>query len=364
MITPNSHMNPVYGKEEIQGVTDYLNSGGWIMEHTKTRQMEKMISEYTGAKYVHMVPSATAGLVISAMLANIKVNENFCASAYTQAATVNGAILMGGSPIFIDIDLITHTIDFDKIPEDCRVVFITSINGRYPDDIEQRIQILQKRGCFVVEDTAQALGSWTITNKHCGTMGDVGIFSFGAPKIITTGQGGCIVTNNKNLSDKIYAIKNFGRSVGVEGEIYNTLGINFKFTDIQASFGIEQMHKLPDVIKKKKNIFNLYQTYLKEIVDVSFVQTNINITTPTYPEILVDPKIKNSLIAYLTKNQIGVRSVYKSLSQQPYHSAWNVATPNTDYVYNRGIQLPSQVNLTEEDICKISNYIREFFNDT
>ena len=365
MITPNSHMNPVYGDEEIEGVVNYINNGGWIMEHTKTRELEKLICDYTKAKYAHMVPSATAGLLLASMVADIKPDEPFCSSAYTQAATVNGAILMGGKPVFIDIDPVYHTIDFNKIPEDCRVVFISSINGRYPPDIEDKINQLKDKGHFVIEDAAQSLGSWSITHKHCGTMGDLGVFSFGAPKIITTGQGGCIITNSKELSDRIFAIKNFGRSVGVTGETYNVMGMNFKFTDLQASFGVEQMKKFPDIVKRKKEIYNQYKHGLMPLVlkgDIMFPNTSDRFTTVTYPDILVkDPNDKYPLMKRLSKFDIGTRSVYQSLSSQPFHSAWKTETPNTNFIYERGIQLPGQTNLDDDDMIKIVNVIINFY---
>jgi len=250
MITPNSHMNPVYGQEEIDSVTEYINSGGWIMEHTKTREMEQLICDYTGVKYAHMVTSATTGLLVASIVADIKSNERFAVSAYTQAATANGAILMGATPVIVDVDLSSYTIDFENIPDDCRVVFVTSINGRYPEDAQEQIVKLRTQGRFVIEDSAQALGSWH-KDKHIGTMGNLGIFSFGAPKIITTGQGGCIITDDEELSKQVHAIKNFGRTVGV-GEVYNVMGMNFKFTDIQAAFGVEQMKKLPAIVERKK----------------------------------------------------------------------------------------------------------------
>lgn len=365
MITPNSHMNPYYGNEEISSVTEYINSGGWIMEHTKTREMEQMICDFTGAKYAHMVPSATAGLLIAAMLAEIKKDELFCSSAYTQAATVNGAILLGGVPVFVDIDPATHTIDFNKIPENCRVVFVTSINGRYPHDIENKIKTLRENGHFVIEDAAQALGSWSTTFRHCGTMGDVGVFSFGAPKIITTGQGGCIITNSKTISDRIHAIKNFGRSVGVTGETYNVMGMNFKFTDLQAAFGVEQMRKLPDIVQKKRDLYNLYTYGLNSLTFSGHVivpETNNQFTTVTYPDILVrDPNDKYPLMEEFSKFNIGVRSVYQSLSHQPFHSKWSTPTPDTDWIYERGIQLPGQINLEANDIEKIVSIIEDFY---
>ena len=344
-------MNPVYGKEEIDSVIEYLNSGGWIMEHTKTREMEQLICDYTGAKYAHMVTSATTGLLIASMISNIKQNEWFAVSAYTQAATPNNAILIGATPIIVDVDKSSYTIDFDSISVNCRVVFVTSINGRYPDNAQEQILKLRNQGKFVIEDSAQALGSWH-KGKHIGTMGNVGIFSFGAPKIITTGQGGCIITDDEELSKQIVNIKNFGRS---PGEVYNVMGMNFKFTDIQAAFGVEQMKKLPAIVERKKEIFKIYREALNDICD--FVDTDLENTTPTYPEILVDNR--DELVKYLKREGIGCRAVYYSLCDQPFHSQWKTPTPNADYIAKMGLLLPGQADLTREDVLAISDIVRK-----
>jgi len=353
MITPNSHMNPVYELEERNSVKEYIDSGGWIMEHTKTRELEQMICDYTGAKYAHMVPSATMGLLLCSMLSDIKTGEVFDCPAYTQAATANGSILMGATPNFIDVDPNTYTLNFSKIQN--RVVYVASINGRTPADYHHQIKQLQDRGHFVIEDAAQALGSWH-KDRHVGTMGHVGVFSFGAPKIITTGQGGCIITNDVGLSERIHAIKNFGRTVGV-GEVYNVMGMNFKFTDLQASFGIEQMHKLPEIVERKKEIYDLYWRELSDVVD--FVPTNLLEATPTYPEILVENR--DELAEYLRGMHIGCRAVYDSLTAQPFHSKWKTATPTTDYIGARGLQLPAQADLLDYDIREICQVIRDFY---
>lgn len=351
MITSNSHMNPVYGKSEINGVNEYMNSNAWIMEYSETRKMEGMICDYTGAKYAHMVPSATMGLMLCSILSKITHGENFDTSAYTQAATANGSILMGGIPNIIDVDPRSYTIDFESINN--RVVYITSINGRTPDNYDEQIKKLKIKGHFVIEDAAQALGSWH-KNNHIGTMGHVGVFSFGAPKIITTGQGGCVITNNNDISNQIIAIKNFGRTVDV-GETYNTFGMNFKFTDLQASFGVEQMKKLPKIIQRKKEIFDLYRKNLEDIVD--FVYTDLRYVTPTYPEILINNR--DELYKYLRDNHIGCRAVYSSLSKQPFHSQWSKPSPITDSIADRGLQLPGQSDLTDDDIMKICDIIKK-----
>ena len=353
MLTPNSHMNPVYELEERNSVKEYIDSGGWIMEHTKTRELEQMICDYTGAKYAHMVPSATMGLLLCSMLSDIKPDEVFDCPAYTQAATANGSILMGATPNFIDVDPNTYTLNFSKVQN--RVVYVASINGRTPADYHHQIKQLQDSGHFVIEDAAQALGSWH-RDQHIGTMGHVGVFSFGAPKIITTGHGGCIITNDVGISERIHAIKNFGRTVGV-GEVYNVMGMNFKFTDLQASFGIEQMRKLPEIVERKKEIYDLYWRELSDIVD--FVPTNLLEVTPTYPEILVENR--DELAEYLRSMHIGCRAVYDSLTAQPFHSKWTTATPTTDYIGARGLQLPAQADLLDYDIIEICQVIRDFY---
>ncbi len=353
MLTPNSHMNPVYDTNEINAVTDYMNSGGWIMEHTKTREMEKMICEYTGAKHAHMVPSATMGLLLASMLADIQKDEHFNAPAYTQAATVNGGILMGGHPDICDVEPDAYTINWEFVTQ--RVVFVASINGRTPATYAEDIERHRAVGHFIIEDAAQALGSWH-GDRHIGTMGDVGVFSFGAPKIITTGQGGCIITNDKAISDRIHAIKNFGRTVGI-GETYNIMGMNFKFTDLQASFGIEQMRKLPAVVKRKKEIYRLSRKYLYGVAD--FVTTDLNIVTPTYPEILINNR--DELAEHLRQYGIGCRAVYSNLAKQPYHSSrWPRHAPVTESIGAKGLQLPAQADLLDYDIKEICNVIKDF----
>jgi len=350
----NTHMSPVYGDRERQAVATYLGSGGRIMEHTATRHMEELICDYTGSKYAHMVPSATMGLLLCSMLSEIKVGEQFDCPAYTQAATANGAILMGATPNIIDVDDQSYTLDFDKVKN--RVVFVSSINGRTPSQYEQKIKQLRERGHFVIEDAAQALGSHTAQGNQVGTLGDVGVFSFGAPKIITTGQGGCIITDNDELSERIHAIKNFGRTVGV-GEVYNVMGLNFKFTDLQASFGVEQMLELSNIVDHKKYIFKQYFNNLKDSIE--FVNTDLLASTPTYPEILVDRR--DELSVHLTSLGIGNRAVYSSLSRQPFHSQWATDTPVTDYIGDRGLQLPGQADLTKADIDIVCAAIRDFY---
>jgi perosamine synthetase len=352
-------MNPVYGIKEKQAVIDYINSDGWLMEFNKTKELEKLIIDFTGSTYCSMTTSCTVALFLVCLAIELKAGDEVLMPAYTQAATANGAKMCGATIIFCDVDPISYTISYEEIQKNfsnkTRAIFITSINGRYPFNIEEIIQWCKDRNLWVIEDSAQALGCYK-HNKHIGTFGDFGCFSFGAPKMITTGQGGAIISNNDELMKKIDAIKNFGRTVDI-GEVYNIFGLNFKFTDLQAVFGIEQMKKLPDILIKKKQIYNWYQDHLKH-PKIKFPKTEEG-AVPVFADILFENSTVRDMIATnLEENKIGSRAVYSPLNKSPLYSKINNAyTPVANDVGNRGLQLPVQPNLDEKDIIQITNYI-------
>ena len=359
MITPNSHMNPVYGKEEVDSVTDYINSGGWIMEHTMTRELESKICEFTGAKYAHMVTSATTGLLCASMVAKIQPGEKFAVSAYTQAATCNGAILMGGIPVIVDVDPVSYCINFDKIPNDCRVIFVSAINGRYPKYVENRIKSLREAGKIVIEDSAQALGSRTENDVHCGTMGDMGVFSFGAPKIITTGQGGVLLTNSTSLSSKLASFRDFGRSSS-GNDIHPDLGLNFKFTDLQAVLGISQLSQLEDRLNAKKQAFS----YLLSNVQSDFLSllpNDTNVTAPWFFEVVSE--FRDQLFDYLASHNVRSRKMYPELNKQKCfsrHPQFLSDFPVSSYISRCGLWLPSYAHLSDEELCYIAKVLNQF----
>lgn len=359
MITPNSHMNPVYGIEEKQAVIDYINSDGWLMEFKKTKELEKLIIDFTSSTYCSMTTSCTVALFLVCLAIELKAGDEVLMPAYTQAATANGAKMCGADIVFCDVDPISYTISYEEIQKNftnkTRAIFITSINGRYPFNIEEIIKWCKDHNVWVIEDSAQALGCYA-DNKHIGTFGDFGCFSFGAPKMITTGQGGAIISHNKKMMDKIDAIKNFGRTVGI-GEVYNIFGLNFKFTDLQAAFGIEQIKKLPDILIKKKQIYNWYQEHLKHS-NIKFPKTEEG-AIPVFADVLFkNEEWRNIIAKELGEVGIGCRAVYTPLNKSPlYKNINNAYTPTADDIGKRGLQLPAQPNLDEKDIIQITNYI-------
>ena len=140
-----------------------------------------------------------------------------------------------------------------------------SANGRYPaSEITQFEKLAEENNIILIEDAAQSLGSFYPDGRHIGCAGRVGSFSFSAPKIISTGQGGALITSDDELARKLRRLKDFGRSGG-GNDIHDSIGYNFKFTELQACLGVEQMNKLEWRIRRKKDIYSLYKQKLAGI---------------------------------------------------------------------------------------------------
>jgi len=355
-----NQMEPWIDHNETNRLVEYLNSGGWLTEHLKTREFETMIADYTSSRFCSVVCNGTASLIIALMACGIGPGDEVIVPDYTMVATPNSAELIGARAVFVDIEKDNLCMDFEQmkaaVTESTRAVILVSINGRYPGKINDFVDFCRNRGIFLIEDAAQSLGSRCM-GRHLGTFGDIGCFSFSVPKIITTGQGGALVTDNEKLFSRIRMIKDFGRE---RGGIDNYLikGWNFKFTDLQAVIGIEQMKKLDWRVKRKKEIGRLYEELLTGITGIEFIPTNYEDTVPWFFDILVDKR--SELISYLRQNNIGSREFYPSLHSQAAYG-YTSCFPVCEEITVKGLWLPSSSFLSDEDILYICKEIRSFY---
>lgn len=359
-----NQIEPWLGKEERRAVNEYLLGGGWLTEFKKTREFEQMIADYVGARYVSVVSNGTVSLAISLMALEVQRGDEVIVPDYTMIASSNAVVLAGAKPIFVDIDSQNLCLDLNlvekAITSKTKAIILVTINGRYPE-MDKFVEFSRNRNIFLIEDAAQSLGS-RYKGKHLGTFGDIGIFSFSSPKIITTGQGGALATDNKELYQKILKIKNFGRrKSGVD--YHETMGYNFKFTDLQAVIGIEQMKKLDWRVKRKKEIYQLYKELLGDIKEIKFIDTNIEDTMPWFIDILVLEDRREALAAFLKEHNIGTRPFYPAIHTQPPYSYVKGNFKNSEKISKQGLWLPSSSFLKDEDITNICNNIKIFFNE-
>ncbi|MFA6407405.1 MAG: DegT/DnrJ/EryC1/StrS family aminotransferase [Candidatus Paceibacterota bacterium] len=355
-------MEPWFDEQETEALNVYMRGGGWVTEFQKTREFEKMIAEYAGAKYCSVVANGTVSLVLALFACDVGPGDEVLVPDYTMVASANSVALTGAKVVFVDITKNDLCMDFEQMKKSVtpktKAVILVTINGRYPENIEEFVSWCKERNIKVVEDAAQSLGSFK-NGKHLGTFGDVGSFSFSAPKVITTGQGGALITNSDALIDRIRKMRDFGRDKP-GSDHYLTMGWNFKFTDIQAVIGIEQMKKLPWRVERKKKIYEHYYENLKNVEGVSFVSTNTKNTSPWFIDLLIKEGKRDLLAEYLKQRGVGTRTFYPALHAEPVYGI-KKSYPIAEEVAQEGLWLPSASKLTDEEIDFICDQIKSFF---
>ncbi|MBQ7067273.1 MAG: DegT/DnrJ/EryC1/StrS aminotransferase family protein [Lachnospiraceae bacterium] len=355
-------MKPSFDENERSAMNEYMSSDAWLMEFKKTREFEQMIAQYTGAKYCSIMPNGTLSLSVALLACGVTKNDEVLVPNYTMVATPNSVELIGAKAVFVDIERHTLCMDFEKMREavtdKTKAIILVSINGRYPEKIEEIVQYCHEKNIYVIEDAAQSLGSF-YGERHVGKYGDVASFSFSVPKIITTGQGGALITDNEALYKKILLIRDFGREKSGEDH-YLVKGWNFKFTDLQAVIGIEQMKKLSDRVLKKRKMGEIYYNNLQNINGVELIETNLEETTPWFYDILCDRR--EELIEFLHEHGVGSRRFYPPLHSEPAYEVEG-EYPITEEISRKGLWLPSWIGLEESQITMICRLIRQFYEN-
>lgn len=355
-----NQIEPLITNNEVNAMTEYLQSGGWLTEYKKTEEFEQMIADFLGVKYCVVVTSGTVALYLSLLALGIGKGSSVVVPDYTMIATPNAVKWTGAEVVLCDVEKDTLCIDLDeaKVWANPTAMIYVPINGR-SGNMDEVVEFCKSKDIHLIEDACQAFGSkWN--DKYLGTFGDVGVFSFTPHKIITTGQGGAVVTDNKDIYDKVKSLKDFCRvKPGVD--IHTDIGYNFKFTDLQAVIGIEQMKTIEYRINRKKEI---YYTYHRELKDVDFVEmlfTDLNMTVPWFVDILLeDTIVRSNFISYLKEKGIGSRPFYPPVHfQDPYSSSDFSSTLGTEII-RRGVWLPSSIGLTLEEIRYMCDVIKRY----
>lgn len=363
-------MEPWFGEEEKRAINEYMEEGGWLTEFKRTAKFEEMIAEYTGAKYCVVVNNGTISLTLAAMAADIEVGDEVIVPNFTMIATPNSVKMFGAKPVFVDVEPETLCMDIRKaeaaITPKTKAIMLVLANGRYPKaGVAAFVELCKKYNLKLIEDSAQSLGSRYPDGRHQGTVGCVGSFSFSAPKVISTGQGGALITNDDEIIYKLKRLKDFGRSGG-GNDIHDSIGFNFKFTELQACIGIEQMKKLQWRVDRKKEILKVYQRELADCPNIKFFEQDLNCTTPWFIDVFADNKL--GLQAYMKEHGVGTRVMYPPINQQvAYKNIFGEPDkskfPISNLVGENGLWLPSACQLTDVEIISICNKIKAFYNN-
>ena len=335
----------------------------YLTEDKFTKKFEENIKNYVQSKYAISVSNWTLGLYACLQALNIGPGDEVIVPNITFIATSNSVIMAGAKVVLCDVNRDSMCIDTieakKKINSRTKAIIPVHLYGN-ACDMDELLLLKKNKNIKIIEDAAQAIGV-KYKNKFVGTIGDCGGYSFYGNKIITTGEGGVVVTNNKLIADKIYRIKNHGRNKkGIF--IHKEIGYNFMFTELQAAMGISQLKKLNNIIKKRKIIFDLYKKYLnKSIIKFNFKKT----IRPLHWFVNIHTRFVKVIEKHLHSKKIMTRRLFYPLHLQPCYRRCKLVKniqnkfPNSLYLYNNTISLPTFHRLSEVQIKKISYEINK-----
>jgi perosamine synthetase len=266
---------PLFDQEEEKSILESLRSG-WVVQGPKVAEFERLFAEYTGAKHAIATTSCTTALHLALIAAGVNAGDEVIVPAFTWIATANVVEYVGAKPIFCDIDLATYNIDVEqietKITEKTKAIIPVHLFGLCAD-MDPIMELARRHDLQVVEDAACALGAW-YGDRHAGTFGTAGCFSFHPRKAITTGEGGILITDDDEVAGLCRALRDHGASVSDlarhEGKRafllteFNVLGFNYRMTDIQGAMAVAQMGKLKSILEARSARAERYNGMLED----------------------------------------------------------------------------------------------------
>lgn len=358
-----SWWSPQIGEEEYKLIKKVLDND-FPNEGILATSFEKKIADLLEVKHAIAVTSGTIAIFLSLKALGIKQGDEVILPDLTFVATASAVDLCGAKPIFVDIDPVTLNISTDQltkaITKKTKVVIPVHVSGR-ASDMDTIKSIAKDNNIYIVEDAAEALLS-KHKGKYLGTFGDLGCFSFSPHKTITTGQGGMIVTNSDKLELRLRQLKDQGRSKRGTGgdDIHDTIGYNFKFTDLQAAVGIGQLSYLHTRAERMKKIHQLYYENLKNIDKLSILKFDINNgESPQWTDVISESR--DELDKYLQSHNIECRKFWLPIHTQKPYKLPDDNFPNVTKLSPQAMWLPSCFSMSDEDVSIVCQHIQDFF---
>ena len=374
---------PLFGYEERNAVNKVLKSG-WLTTGSITLNFENKFKGYKKSKYALALNSCTAALHLSLQLLNLKKKDEVITSALTFSSTINSIIISGAKPVLADVNIKTQNIDpieiEKKITKNTKAILIVHFAGR-SCEMKEIMRLVKKYNLHLIEDCAHAIEA-KYQNKHLGTFGTFGCFSFYATKNLSIGEGGMLITDNKKLYERARVLSlhgmdkaawnRYGKS-GYRNYDVSEVGYKYNLMDLLSAIGVEQFKKLNKHYKIRKKFWDIYQnnfknkslvnpkSWPKNIIKHSYHLFNI------YLEKKRDGISRDEAILKLHKKKIGVGIHYKAIPDHSIYKklfGWDIDKfPNAKKIGRETLSLPLSPSLKKRDIIRViksvNNIIRK-----
>ena len=375
---------PYIEGKEWEYVKECLDTGWISSAGAYVDSFENKVKDFVGAKHGVACMNGTAGLHIAQILLGIGSNDHVLAPNLTFVATLNAIKYSGATPILIDVDADNWQMDLGllrlfleqetekRIAEDgntysfykktgnpIKAIMPVHVLGNI-GDVDKLLEITKAFNLEIIEDSTESLGS-TYKGRHTGTYGKIGVFSFNGNKIISTGGGGVIVTNDKAIAERAKHITTTAKTSSLD-YIHDEVGYNYRLVNVLAAIGVAQMEVLPDILERKRKMDAFYRENLQGIGDIQFQEVIDHVEANCWLFTFRTNKMRD-LLKYLNNNGVQSRPFWMPMNQLnmykdlPYFSLNDISSQ----IYESCISIPSSAGITEEELQKTVDTIKEFY---
>jgi len=351
---------PEIGNEELVLLKNVIKSN-WLSEGKYVREFEEKLRKICDRKYALAFNNCTAALITGMKSMGIESGDDVIVQSLVHSADPNSIAATGANPVFAEIDektlcLSIKTIDKAKTDRTKAVLYV-SLYGN-TSDLDSVSEYCRHNGLILINDCAPALFGM-YKNKSIASYGDFSALSFFADKTITTGEGGMLLTDDKDLISECNIYKHDGRKErGVD--VIERKGFNYRLTELQAAVGVAQLGKSERFIQRKKENQQLFQSLLKEVNQVKVFDFNPEGDIVPHRNIIFVPNA-SELIAHFVANGVGARTLFMPMHSQPCYN-YVIDFPVTKKLFKTGVCLPSAPSLKKDDIEYICQLIRKYYN--
>jgi len=359
---------PFIGEKELEYVVDCIKTN-WISSKGKyVEEFEEKFAKYCGCRYGITTTSGTTALHLALASIGLRKGDEVIIPASTMIATAFAVIYCDATPVLVDAEPETWNMDVekieDKITDRTKVIMPVHIYG-HPCDMDPIMKLAREYNLYVVEDAAEAHGA-EYKGRKAGGIGDIGCFSFYANKIITTGEGGMIVTNDEEIAEKARSLKDLAFSKE-RRFLHTDLGFNYRMTNIQAAIGLAQFERMDELSERRRRNAHLYNSLLKDIEGIRLpVEKEWAKNVYWMYSILIEDVFgmsRDELMNKLEKKGIETRTFFIPMHMQPVFQNMGLFNgeryPVAEELSRKGMYLPSSSGLKEEEIKYICDAVKE-----
>lgn len=359
---------PIIGEEEIEAVVAALRRGeisGSFGEAIP--QFEQEFANYVGCEYGVAVSSGSTALHVAVAAAGIGPGDEVLVSSSTNIATALAVIHNGATPVPVDSEDLTWNLDLDLIDglitDKTKAIIPVHLYG-HPVDMDRLMEIARRHNLLVIEDCAESHGA-TCRGRMTGSFGDMACFSFYANKVITTGEGGMVTTNNKELAERLRLLRNLAFTK--PRFRHEEAGFNFRMTGYQAAMGTAQFRKIDNIISEKRRVAQTYNRFLQDVEGLQLpYEADWARNVYWMYAVVVQPEFgltRDELMEHLRAAGIDTRTFFCPMNQQPCLQSRpgfrDVPCPVADRLWENGLYLPSTYTLSETVIQQIADVVRQ-----